>query len=615
MRRLRSILWVSALAATLTWVPSAANADCDPGGVDATDLALTYDRIETFCPCDGVSRRDYLSCARNRIMNEIADGNLNRDCRRDAYGYARFSRCGKRGAVVCCRIDRNGGERHRLPGSAARCKAPPAGTSCVSEQNSIVTGCDASGCVPIAVCGNGDVEPGEECDPPDGVFCDLSCQQVTCEDVPSLCGNGTVDAGEACEPPGTAACDRSCQAATCGAPPAGEATLACLDNAVAVSAGSNGDGVLAAWSMTFQQAHSDVLARRLDAAGAPLDPAPIVLSANLQCEGSDGAPDVASDGTDYAVSWFTASEVPQNPGFFFDNIYVRGFLGAGGTNGAAVLVKQHLPIGTCRTYLGGPVEVAFGPAGAFSVFHHESGSCAFGGSEFRRPEGTIVPLPSGAPLTPFELEALHAPPGYYEAGAAAAADLGGDTLAVWTANLVAQSAPPFVPIPVLRAGWVEASGATSLLLGQARWDTSPEVAGGDASFLVVFAARADDAATEATEIRAFRVTRAAGALDPNFGLLVATSSTEITAGPTAVFDGEVWLVAWTEASGGGHDLRAAAVRPDGTVVDATPRLLAAGVSHAEPALASTGDGSVVVVFNRPAANGKTALNTIAVPGS
>lgn len=94
-----------------------------------------------------------------------------------------------------------------------------------------------------------------------------------------------------------------------------------------------------------------------------------------------------------------------------------------------------------------------------------------------------------------------------------------------------------------------------------------------------------------------------------------TSSTEITSGPVVAFDGEVWLVAWVEVKGTGRDLRAAAVRPDGTVVDATSRLLAAGVSDVAPALSSTGDGSVLVLFNRPATGGKVAINTIQVEGS
>jgi hypothetical protein len=615
MRLLPTLLLGPALVATVLSTPSSSRAACDVAGADAADLASTYEAIETSCPCDGSSRSDYRACARNRIMNEIAAESLNADCRRQAFRYARFSRCGKPGAVVCCRINRNGRERHRVPGGAFRCQPPAGGTACVSAQNSIVTGCDASGCVSPTACGNGIVESGEECDPPDGVSCDFDCQQIVCGDLPNLCGNGVLDAGEACEPPGTATCDRSCQTATCGPPPEGELTLACLDGPAAVAAGSNGDGVLAAWNSVFLQPRADVLARRLDATGAPIDPSPFVVSDNLQCQGSDYAPAVASDGTDYAVSWFTLGEVPSAPGFFTENVYARGVAGGGGPTGAAVLLKSNTPIGSCRVDVAGPTDVTAGPEAAFTVFHREVASCFPGGVLAETPKGTIVPLPSGAPLTAIALDPLASPPGFFASGPAAADALGVDTLAAWSSTGIINETPPFVTVPVIRAGWIETRGASLLTLGLARWASSPDVTAGDASFLVAWAARVDDAATDATEIRAFRVTRAVGALDPAFGLLVATSSTEITRGPVAAFDGEVWLVAWVEVSGGGHDLRAAAVRPDGTVVDATSRLLAAGVSDVAPAVASTGDGTVLVMFNRPAAGGKVAINTIPVEGS
>jgi hypothetical protein len=72
--------------------------------------------------------------------------------------------------------------------------------------------CDAN-CQLITgpVCGNGDREEGEECDPPDGVTCDDNCQRIP------LCGDGTIDAGEQCDPPETygptpgVLCDQNCQ--------------------------------------------------------------------------------------------------------------------------------------------------------------------------------------------------------------------------------------------------------------------------------------------------------------------------------------------------------------------------------------------------------------------
>jgi len=54
---------------------------------------------------------------------------------------------------------------------------------------------DCGGCRG-AVCGNGVLEAGEECDPPDGTSCDAYCQTIG--GGPS-CGDGTVDPGEDCD--------------------------------------------------------------------------------------------------------------------------------------------------------------------------------------------------------------------------------------------------------------------------------------------------------------------------------------------------------------------------------------------------------------------------------
>ncbi len=48
--------------------------------------------------------------------------------------------------------------------------------------------------ISAAICGNGIVEPGEECDPPDGVTCDASCQII-----PTMCGDGILQPGEECD--------------------------------------------------------------------------------------------------------------------------------------------------------------------------------------------------------------------------------------------------------------------------------------------------------------------------------------------------------------------------------------------------------------------------------
>jgi cysteine-rich repeat protein len=108
-----------------------------------------------------------------------------------------------------------------------------------------VTACNDSNtitvtCVPIS-CGNGTLDPGEECDPPNGTTCDANCLQIpvcgngvveapvgpymaeqcdppngttcsaTCQNIAIVCGNGIVQPGEQCDPPNGTTCSPTCQ--------------------------------------------------------------------------------------------------------------------------------------------------------------------------------------------------------------------------------------------------------------------------------------------------------------------------------------------------------------------------------------------------------------------
>ncbi|MBI2377065.1 MAG: Ig-like domain-containing protein [Deltaproteobacteria bacterium] len=78
--------------------------------------------------------------------------------------------------------------------------------------------CFGPDCPTAAVCGNGIVEPGEECDegPANGgPVCNLDCTLVPAP----VCGNGVVEAGEGCDDGNsidTDACLNSCVVASCG---------------------------------------------------------------------------------------------------------------------------------------------------------------------------------------------------------------------------------------------------------------------------------------------------------------------------------------------------------------------------------------------------------------
>ncbi len=68
-------------------------------------------------------------------------------------------------------------------------------------------GCSSTCRTEAPVCGNGRVESGEQCDPPNSAnHCSSTCRWLP------YCGDGTVNqASEQCEPPNTSTCNASCQ--------------------------------------------------------------------------------------------------------------------------------------------------------------------------------------------------------------------------------------------------------------------------------------------------------------------------------------------------------------------------------------------------------------------
>jgi hypothetical protein len=52
-------------------------------------------------------------------------------------------------------------------------------------------------------CGDGHLDPGEQCDPPNGTTCLAGCSLP--------CGNGLIEPGEQCDPPDGITCSATCQ--------------------------------------------------------------------------------------------------------------------------------------------------------------------------------------------------------------------------------------------------------------------------------------------------------------------------------------------------------------------------------------------------------------------
>jgi hypothetical protein len=69
-------------------------------------------------------------------------------------------------------------------------------------------------CIKVSVCGNGVVEPGEQCEPPGTPTCSATCQSI----MQAVCGDNIITAPETCDPPNTATCNATCQTrtASCG---------------------------------------------------------------------------------------------------------------------------------------------------------------------------------------------------------------------------------------------------------------------------------------------------------------------------------------------------------------------------------------------------------------
>jgi hypothetical protein len=582
-------------------------AACVPGGADAEALAAARAAIDLACSCPlAASRRAHVRCARGAVAEQVAGGLLAPDCRREALRHARQSVCGKPGAVVCCRVHADGQSRHRIVPDAAACVPTATLSACVSPWSSIPAGCDRAGCV--RQCGNGVVEPGEACDPPDLVECGDDCRRVSCAAPRSSCGNGVVDAGEGCEPPGVDACGRDCQPASCAAPPAGEVGIACADAAAGVAVASNGAEYLVAWNTQHRRIERELLVRTLDVNAMPVGGGARVITDEVSCF-TAGTPAAASDGAGYHLVWpsFLSLSVP---GTGIDSRLVL----ADGSVSVGQRLAFAVPVGQCQSGITGPTATAAMGEARYAALWLRYAGC-FNGPIFYSPAGRIVDASSSGPFIQDIGYAFTPPPGIYGDGPAGIGRSGDDVLIVAHATAALNPSPPITTTFMLDGHWLAADGTTTAVsLGSRRaaLGRAPAVSGGAASFLVAWGQTATATDTTITEIRALRVTRAAGPIDPDGGVLLAATGA-VQSGPVAAFDGSVWLVVWLEASATGNDLRAVAVRTDGSVVDAMPRLLATNATRG-PAVASAGDGRVLVAYVR-ADGTASAIRAVLVPGT
>lgn len=604
MRYFAAVVFTFLLASTL---PALARPTCDVGGADAAALASAYAAIDTACHCDSATGPSaYHHCARETVAALVSAANLPAKCRRDAQRYANDSTCGREGALVCCRADGSGRTRHRIVRDSLRCVDVAEYVACVSAWQSLVTGCDTNGCVPMVypVCGNSVIEDGEQCDPP-SLTCDTACQLT-----PPFCGNLVVDDGETCEPPGVGSCSTTCQAAACSAAAAGETAVTCVDGATRLGSAANTTGYLVAWSGPFQRS-GEVLAVRLDGSGLITDSSLTVVSSELPNGSVSSYPSAASDGAGFYVVWSAYREPPGVPGVTQQLIEGRRLGAASGAEATDTLVS-HIPFGYCRANLGGPTAASGAGGARFAAAWQNVATCG-GGVINRDPDAAFIDFAELPTTTSTSLgfPLPQALPAVISSSAATVASLGGSSLWTWHAQ---SCDAEYSCTPFLAAAWSDGTvtqGPFALSSERQVVTDAPGVAAGATSFLVVWTQ--PNAEATAAEVRGVRVTRADGLLDPDGGLLLATVANGINGSPSAAFDGTRWLVAWTEAGALDYEVRAVAVNVDGGVVDSAPRLVASEVAPAPPSVSSTGNGSVLVTFTRDEGAQTAIRATLVVP--
>ena len=600
----RSLVVVIACA-ILVLPAEAALARCDTV-THATALADARTAIDGACPCAAASKpSEHVLCASRIVGTRIADGLLDKSCKSEALVHAKKSICGRPGAVVCCRLNVFSFKTsHRIAKDPLRCTGTPKIIACESPFPSVPTGCDAQGACIMPVCGNGVVEPGETCDPPSGEECDFTCHHGICGFGETDCGNGTLDPGEACEPPGVGTCNRDCQPAPCAAAEPGEIAVACAAAGATIAVGSGGADYLVGWDDLAARDRRDVLVRRFATDGTPVDSAARVVSYGLPCADTQSVPAIGGNGNGYVVTWSGSGVTPHPPGG--GNPYrwmlARPYDGTGtlGTR-RTMATGPHTVSFECATSVANPTVITAMPAAGANMFITLwQGEYGCSGVVVRDPDGALLE-DAGGSLAQTDIGIGYpgpgSPPTTVSSSAASVAALPGDTLAVWRAYPYLSAAPP-TTVPFMAAAWVASNGTSSpfQLSSTAQLSSAqPGLAAAADRFLVAWFSV--DASSVVT-IRGMRVTHTDGPLDPDGGAVLATAGGNMLAGPVVAFDGAVWLVAWAEVGAGGNDLRAVAVQPDGTVVDAVPRLLASGVSAGTLAIASAGDGRSLLVYVR-----------------
>lgn len=560
----------------------AAAAGCDPAGADAAVVGDARTAVAAACDCAAASSaRAWRSCVRAAVAPLLGSG-LSSACKRWVERVETRSTCGRQDRVVCCRTSAAGRTTATLR-RAGHCQAPAGGLSCESGIAYLEDACVGDGCTPLPTCGNGSVETGEACDPPNGLTCDTSCQACTTElgcVAETSCGDGTLESGEQCDPPNGTTCSSTCTA--CAPAAAGELLIGCASGQTAAYAAALPGVLLVAYDDSTPGGARHGFARRLANDGTPFDATPLLVTGPVPPSGAlGGSTSAATAGTsEFYVVWATS----------LDYLTVWGgrrIPASGPITADPETVLSSFPVGYCRTYAAGPVNVAprldDGFRATWRVFY------ACGADVYAE---TLVGV---GPFFAFP------PPGNLSSGPAPIVRGAADVAAAWWNGFVSSVSPPMVDQNLV-ASFVEPEAATPtmILLTPGFSSVAPALAAVGDVFVALF--------TTGTELRAVRFTRAAGALDPSGGLLVATAASPIQR-IVAAGDGSNVIAAWIESDG---TIRATRLAPDGSLPDPSPTTIATTTANAALDVAAN-PTTALVAFTRDESAGRSVRGVL-LPG-
>ena len=559
---------------------AAASNSCDATGADASAVAVARTVVDAACDCTAAaSARAWRTCVRGALAPSVGS-TLTRACARHVERIETRSTCGRRDRVACCRTGSSGDTRALLRRSGS-CTAPAGGSACESSWPVLADACVPGGCTPAAACGNYTVDPGEDCDPPDGLYCSASCSACTTElgcVAPSPCGNGALDVGEHCDPPNGTTCSSACTACAPAAP--GEILIGCSAGPTEAYASALPSTLLVAYSDRTPGNASHALARRLANDGAFVDATPLLVSGPLSPSGAIGgaAAAASADSDEFYVAWSTYRDYVALWG-------ARRIPEAGAVTDPPATIQSSFGVGSCRSGIAGPVHLA--PTlddtsfrSTWRVVYSCSGSIL---AETLLGVGSFFNFP---------------PPGNTSSGPAPIVRGASDVAAVWWNVAIASVSPP-VFFQSLAASFVEPGTPTMIQLATGFSTVPPALAAIGDTFVAFHAS--------GSELRAIRFTRAGGVLDPSGGILVATAPGAITQ-VVAAGDGTSAIAAWLESDG---TIRAIRVASDGTLPNPTPTTVATGAVSFDLAANAT---AALLAFTRTEPTGRSVRGVLLPAG-